>query len=97
VNAIAFHRIFGTFATCGSDGTFHFWDKDSKTRLKAFQKCSLPITAGIFNAFGNLFAYSIGYDWSKVLDIWSDYSKVKTTTKKANQIFLESEILRQKD
>jgi mRNA export factor len=65
VNGIAFHRGFGTFATCGSDGTCHFWDKDSRMRLKAFTKCSLPVTACAFNAFGNIFAYSLGYDWSK--------------------------------
>merc|ERR1739847_103578 len=26
VNSIKFHPVFGTFATTGSDGTFHFWD-----------------------------------------------------------------------
>lgn len=35
VNSIAFNPAFGTFATAGSDGTYHFWDKDSKQRLKA--------------------------------------------------------------
>ncbi len=29
VNSIAFHP-YGTFATAGSDGTFNFWDKDSR-------------------------------------------------------------------
>lgn len=38
VNGIDFHPHFGTFATCGSDGTFHFWDKDSKQRLKGFKQ-----------------------------------------------------------
>jgi len=65
INDIAFHPTFGTFATCGSDGTFHFWDKDSKQRLKAFKQCYLPITCGSFNQDGTLFAYGIGYDWCK--------------------------------
>jgi mRNA export factor len=65
VNALAFNKQFGTFATCGSDGSYHFWDKDSKTRLKAFQRCSLPVTSAAFNGDGTIFAYSIGYDWSK--------------------------------
>jgi len=62
VNDIAFHPL-GTFATCGSDGTFHFWDKDSKQRLKQFKKCSLPISCCSFNAEGTIFAYAVCYDW----------------------------------
>jgi len=65
VNDIVFHPVFGTFATCGSDGTFHFWDKDSKQRLKPFKQCYLPITCGAFNGDGTLFAYAVGYDWCK--------------------------------
>jgi mRNA export factor len=66
VNVIAFHPTFGTFATAGSDGTFNFWDKDSKQRLKPFGKCALPISAGTFNMDGSIFAYAVSYDWSKV-------------------------------
>lgn len=36
VNAISFHPTYGTFSTAGSDGTFHFWDKDAKHRLKGY-------------------------------------------------------------
>jgi mRNA export factor len=35
VNAIAFHQQWGTFATAGSDGTYAFWDKDKRQRLKS--------------------------------------------------------------
>ena len=38
VNAICFHKQHGTFCTAGSDGTFNFWDKDAKQRLKNFSK-----------------------------------------------------------
>eukprot|EP01118_Nematostelium_gracile_P002903 TRINITY_DN13345_c0_g1_i1.p1 TRINITY_DN13345_c0_g1~~TRINITY_DN13345_c0_g1_i1.p1 ORF type:complete len:334 (+),score=66.36 TRINITY_DN13345_c0_g1_i1:89-1090(+) len=65
VNVICFHPTFGTFATAGSDGTFNFWDKDSKQRLKPFPRCNAPISAGTFNMDGNIFAYSVSYDWSK--------------------------------
>jgi WD40 repeat protein len=41
VNAISFHPQYGTFVTAGSDGTYNFWDKDSKQRLKAMQKCTV--------------------------------------------------------
>ena len=33
----------------GSDGAYNFWDKDSKQRLKAMAKCSMPIPCGDFN------------------------------------------------
>ena len=49
VNSLAFHPQFGTFVTAGSDGAYNFWDKDSKQRLKAMAKCSLPIPCGDFN------------------------------------------------
>eukprot|EP01119_Soliformovum_irregulare_P009689 TRINITY_DN2329_c0_g1_i2.p1 TRINITY_DN2329_c0_g1~~TRINITY_DN2329_c0_g1_i2.p1 ORF type:complete len:334 (+),score=77.54 TRINITY_DN2329_c0_g1_i2:60-1061(+) len=65
VNVIAFHPTFGTFATAGADGTFNFWDKDSKQRLKPFLRCSAPISAGAFNMDGGIFAYAVSYDWSK--------------------------------
>lgn len=37
VSSIAFHP-FGTFSTTGGDGTFCFWDKDARQKLKAFAK-----------------------------------------------------------
>jgi len=65
VNDLKFHPTFGTFATTGSDGTFNFWDKDSRQRLKAFNKESAPIPCGAFNREGNIYAYAVSYDWSK--------------------------------
>lgn len=65
VNAISFHPVHGTFSTAGSDGTFHFWDKDAKHRLKGFQEVGGPISATDFNRNGNIFAYAISYDWSQ--------------------------------
>ena len=49
VNAISFHPQWGTFVTAGSDGAYNFWDKDSKQRLKAMQKSSMPIPCAAFN------------------------------------------------
>lgn len=65
VNAISFHPVHGTFSTAGSDGTFHFWDKDAKHRLKGYPEVGGSITATDFNRTGNIFAYSVSYDWSK--------------------------------
>mmetsp|Transcript_58215 Transcript_58215/g.161320 ORF Transcript_58215/g.161320 Transcript_58215/m.161320 type:complete len:373 (+) Transcript_58215:97-1215(+) len=79
VNAIAFHPL-GTFATAGSDGVFNFWDKDSKQRLKNFPRCNGSISAAKFSPSGNLFAYSVSYDWSKGREYYQPQA--------ANDIFL---------
>ncbi|KZO99275.1 WD40 repeat-like protein [Calocera viscosa TUFC12733] len=65
VNDISFHHQQGTFSTAGADGTFTFWDKDARSRLKSFDTGQHPISATAFNASGTAFAYAISYDWSK--------------------------------
>lgn len=65
VNDIDFHPSMGTFSTAGGDGTFVFWDKENRQRLKQFNSCNYPVTAGKFNAMGDIFAYAVSYDWSK--------------------------------
>jgi len=65
VNAISFHPVHGTFATSGADGTFHFWDKDAKHRLKGHPEVGQTISATDFNRTGSIFAYAMSYDWSK--------------------------------
>ncbi|RHZ56997.1 hypothetical protein Glove_395g72 [Diversispora epigaea] len=82
VNTISFHPIYGTFSTAGSDGTFNFWDKDSKQRLKGFNSVGAPISATAFNRNGTIFAYAASYDWSK------GYLQYATSTK--NAIYLHS-------
>ncbi|CAI7587952.1 unnamed protein product [Penicillium pancosmium] len=65
VNSINFHPVHGTFSTAGSDGTFHFWDKDAKHRLKGYPSVQGPISSTAFSRNGNIFAYAVSYDWSK--------------------------------
>jgi mRNA export factor len=65
VNSIAFHPTHGTFSTAGSDGTFNFWDKDAKHRLKGYPNVGGPISCSSFNRNGTIFAYAVSYDWSK--------------------------------
>ncbi|RKP30022.1 WD40 repeat-like protein [Metschnikowia bicuspidata] len=64
LNSISFHPIHGTFSTAGSDGTFCFWDKDARQRLKNFPNVGSAITATAFNRNGTIFAYARGYDWA---------------------------------
>ncbi|XP_021826186.1 protein RAE1-like [Prunus avium] len=65
VNSLNFHPVHHTFTTAGSDGSFNFWDKDSKQRLKAMSRCNQPIPCSTFNNDGSIFAYAVCYDWSK--------------------------------
>ncbi|KCV71783.1 hypothetical protein H696_01200 [Fonticula alba] len=71
VNSISVHQTHGTFVTCGSDGTYATWDKDSKTRLYRSQVHNSPfppITASAINAQGNMLAFAAGDDWSQGYD-----------------------------
>lgn len=65
VNSISFHNRYGTFATAGADGSYAFWDKDKRQRLKPPAKYNQPISAAGFNYRGDLYAYAVSYDWSK--------------------------------
>jgi len=80
VNSISFHPKYGTFATCGSDGSWFFWDKDAKQRLKQYERNEQSITASGFNNTGNIFAYAVSYDWSRGAEFYD--------VKKGSQIFL---------
>lgn len=77
VNDIAFSH-FGTFVTMGSDGSLHFWDKDSKQRLKAFTRGKLPVVCGAFNHNSSIFAYAVGYDWSRGAAPYGDNAVVQS-------------------
>eukprot|EP01111_Echinosteliopsis_oligospora_P009871 TRINITY_DN2976_c0_g1_i2.p1 TRINITY_DN2976_c0_g1~~TRINITY_DN2976_c0_g1_i2.p1 ORF type:complete len:346 (-),score=98.43 TRINITY_DN2976_c0_g1_i2:218-1255(-) len=78
VNSIVFHPTYGTFATAGSDGTYNYWDKDSKQRLKQFPKGPNPIPCSAFNLDGSLYAYASSYDWSKGSDFYNPATSKNT-------------------
>nr|CAH7754917.1 unnamed protein product [Callosobruchus chinensis] len=80
VNDIAFHPIHGTLATVGADGSFSFWDKDARTKLKPSELMEQPISRCAFNHNGQIFAYAVSYDWSKGHEFYN--------TQKKNYIFL---------
>ncbi|CCF60544.1 hypothetical protein KAFR_0K01900 [Kazachstania africana CBS 2517] len=63
VNSIAFHPIYGTFVTAGSDGSFHFWDKDHRHRLRGFPSLNASIPVVNFNRNGSVLAIALSYDW----------------------------------
>eukprot|EP01138_Halocafeteria_seosinensis_P006953 gb/GECG01007111.1/.p1 GENE.gb/GECG01007111.1/~~gb/GECG01007111.1/.p1 ORF type:complete len:670 (+),score=105.30 gb/GECG01007111.1/:1-2010(+) len=51
--------------TAGGDGTWNTWDKAKLGRASGSNKLPSPVTAARFNPTGDLFAYALGYDWSK--------------------------------
>lgn len=65
VNSIAFHLVYGTLTTVGSDGHFSFWDKDATTKIKTSEQLDQPIAACCFNHDRNIFDYASSYHWSK--------------------------------
>lgn len=63
---MTFHPQHFTLATIGSDGRYSFWDKDARTKLKTSDPFPLPLTKSHIHGSGNIFAYAVGYDWSRV-------------------------------
>ncbi|GBM91731.1 mRNA export factor [Araneus ventricosus] len=82
VNDIAFHPVHGTLSIIGSDGRFSFWDRDARTKLKTSEQMDQPLTRCCFNARGEIFAYSVSYDWSKGHEFYNPQKK--------NYIYLHS-------
>ncbi|KAJ1841648.1 RNA export factor gle2, partial [Coemansia sp. RSA 2708] len=54
VNTISVHPVYGTFSTASNDGSFIFWDKDAKQRLKAHANLGGPIVSTAFSGDGKL-------------------------------------------
>ncbi len=65
VNAIAFHPIYGTFATGGADGTVVTWDAANKKKLSAITKCPTSVSALSFNADGTRLAIASSYTFEE--------------------------------
>ncbi|KAL5706828.1 hypothetical protein ACHQM5_024946 [Ranunculus cassubicifolius] len=61
VNTIAFHPIYGTFATGGCDGYVNVWDGNNKKRLFQYSKYESSIAALSFNRDGSKLAVASSY------------------------------------
>lgn len=59
VNALAFHPIFGTFASGGGDGVVALWDGISKRRIRQYQKYPSSVAALGFSGNGKYLAIAI--------------------------------------
>lgn len=65
VNAIAFHPIYGTFATGGCDGFVNIWDGNNKKRLFQYSKYPTSIAALSFSRDGRLLAVASSYTYEE--------------------------------
>ncbi len=65
VNAIAFHKSYGTFATGGCDGTVVTWDGLQKRKLSSLHKFPTSIAAMCFNQEGTELAIASSYTFEE--------------------------------
>lgn len=59
VNALAFHPVYGTFASGGGDGTVALWDAEAKRRMRQYQKFSDSVAALAFSGHGKYLAVGV--------------------------------------
>ncbi|CAE7660451.1 BUB3.1 [Symbiodinium microadriaticum] len=65
VNAIAFHPVFGTFATGGGDGTVNVWDGDNKKKLCQLHQYPTSIASLAFSRDGSMLAIASSYTFEE--------------------------------
>jgi cell cycle arrest protein BUB3 len=65
VNAIAFHPIYGTFATGGCDGLINVWDGQLKKRICQYPAYPTSIASLDFNRDGSLLAVAASYTFEE--------------------------------
>ncbi|KAK4465237.1 putative mitotic checkpoint protein BUB3 [Cladorrhinum samala] len=59
VNALAFHPVYGTFASGGGDATVALWDAEAKRRMRQYQKFPEGVAALSFSADGKYLAIGV--------------------------------------
>mmetsp|Transcript_34459 Transcript_34459/g.97178 ORF Transcript_34459/g.97178 Transcript_34459/m.97178 type:complete len:328 (-) Transcript_34459:234-1217(-) len=65
VNALAFHPLFGTFASGGCDGVVNLWDPQNKKRLRAYPRFDTSVAALAFNTEGSQLAIAASYTYEE--------------------------------
>jgi cell cycle arrest protein BUB3 len=59
VNALAFHPVFGSFASGGGDGIVALWDAVAKRRIRQYQKYPESVAALDFSCDGKYLAVGV--------------------------------------
>ncbi|EKM57701.1 uncharacterized protein PHACADRAFT_170913 [Phanerochaete carnosa HHB-10118-sp] len=65
VNSLAFHPVYNTFASAGSDGTVSIWDHKLKKRLRQYPKYHSAVPSIAFNCDGTKLAVGVSYAWDE--------------------------------
>ncbi|KAF9257717.1 WD40 repeat-like protein [Marasmius fiardii PR-910] len=65
VNSLAFHPVYNTFASAGSDGTVSVWDHKIKKRLRQYPKYNNPVSSVAFSKDGGKLAVATCYTWDE--------------------------------
>jgi len=65
VNAAAFHPIFGTFCTGGSDGVVCLWDAKSRKRIRNYPRLHSGISTLAFTPDGSRLAIGASYTYDE--------------------------------
>ncbi|WFD27189.1 mitotic spindle checkpoint protein Bub3 [Malassezia nana] len=61
IHAVAFHPVYGTFATCGGDAHCALWDPVAKKRIRQYALPS-PVSTATFSADGSVLVIASGAD-----------------------------------
>ncbi|KAK3697573.1 mitotic spindle checkpoint protein Bub3 [Vermiconidia calcicola] len=82
VNALAFHPVYGTFATGGGDGVVALWDAQTKRRVRQYHPLNSSVAAMSFSPDGKSLAIGIspGFEDGKESDD-IDASQVKVVVR----------------
>lgn len=59
VNALAFHPVYGTFASGGGDGVVALWDGVAKRRIRQYQRYASSIASLSFSGDGKYLAVAV--------------------------------------
>lgn len=65
VNTIAFHPVYGTFATGGCDGFINMWDGENKKRLCQLHPYPTSIASCAFSHDGSILAIASSYTFEE--------------------------------
>jgi cell cycle arrest protein BUB3 len=59
VNVLAFHPVYGTFASAGGDGTVALWDAVAKRRIKQYPALPASVSSLSFSSDGKYMAVGV--------------------------------------
>ncbi|KAK4166054.1 mitotic checkpoint protein BUB3.2 [Cladorrhinum sp. PSN259] len=79
VNALAFHPVYGTFASGGGDATVALWDAEAKRRMRQYQKFPEGVAALGFSKDGKYLAIGVcpGFESGKEEEAYSGEGRAR--------------------